>query len=88
MGGGGTMGKKDSAVEASPSAGNVAAAQEASAVEAAAPVAPPTPTAVLDLIRELDHAFNAPPKPGRERDPFIEVLVAVARFALVRRNGS
>jgi len=75
------MAKKDSAVEASPTAETVAAAQEAPAEEAAAPVAPPTPTAVLDLIRELDHAFNAPPKPGRERDPFIEVLVAVARLA-------
>jgi hypothetical protein len=75
------MAKKDSAVEASPSAGTVAAAQEAPPADAAAPVAPPTPTAVLDLIRELDHAFKAPPNPGRERDPFIEVLVAVARFA-------
>jgi hypothetical protein len=54
---------------------------EAAIMKATGTVAPPTPTAVLDLIRELDHAFHAPPKPGKERDPFIEVLVAVARLA-------
>jgi hypothetical protein len=36
---------------------------------------------VIDLVSELGHAFNASPKPGREREPFIDALVAVARFA-------
>jgi hypothetical protein len=36
---------------------------------------------VSDLVSELSHAFNASPKPGREREPFIDALVAVACFA-------
>jgi hypothetical protein len=36
---------------------------------------------VIDLVSELGQAFNASPKPGRGREPFIDALVAVARFA-------
>jgi len=36
---------------------------------------------VDDLVSELGDAFNASPKPGRGREPFIDALVAVARFA-------
>jgi hypothetical protein len=39
------------------------------------------PSAVIKLVDELDLAFGAPPKPGKEREPFIDALVAVARFA-------
>jgi hypothetical protein len=37
--------------------------------------------AVFELVSELGLAFNAPPEPGKEREPFIHALVAVARFA-------
>ena len=37
--------------------------------------------AVIELVSELGLAFNAPPKPGKEREPFSDALVAVARFA-------
>ena len=37
--------------------------------------------AVIELVSELGLAFNAPPEPGKEREPFIDALVAVARFA-------
>ena len=37
--------------------------------------------AVIELVSELGQAFNALPKPGSEREPFIDALVAVARFA-------
>jgi hypothetical protein len=36
---------------------------------------------VIELVSELSQAFNASPKPGSERQPFIDALVAVARFA-------
>jgi hypothetical protein len=36
---------------------------------------------VIDLVSELGQAFNASPKPGTGREPFIDALVAVARFA-------
>jgi hypothetical protein len=36
---------------------------------------------VINLVSELGQAFNASPKPGREREPFIDALVAVACFA-------
>jgi len=36
---------------------------------------------VIDLVSELSQAFNASPKPGSERQPFIDALIAVARFA-------
>src|SRR5262245_5442362 len=39
------------------------------------------PNAVIKLVDELGLAFGAPPKPGKEREPFINALVAVARFA-------
>ena len=39
------------------------------------------PNAVIKLVDELRLAFGAPPKPGKEREPFINALVAVARFA-------
>jgi hypothetical protein len=37
--------------------------------------------AVIELVSELGLAFGAPPKTGKEREPFIDALVAVARFA-------
>ena len=37
--------------------------------------------AVIELVSELGLAFGAPLKPGKEREPFIDALVAVARFA-------
>ena len=37
--------------------------------------------AAIKLVSELGLAFGAPPKPGKEREPFIDALVAVARFA-------
>jgi hypothetical protein len=37
--------------------------------------------AAIELVSELGQAFNAPPEPGKEREPFIDALVAVARFA-------
>ena len=37
--------------------------------------------AAIELVSELGLAFNAPPEPGKEREPFIDALVAVARFA-------
>jgi hypothetical protein len=39
------------------------------------------PNAVIKLVDELDVAFGAPPKPGKERERFIDAFVAVARFA-------
>ena len=37
--------------------------------------------AVIELVGELGLAFGAPPEPGKERQPFIDALIAVARFA-------
>jgi hypothetical protein len=37
--------------------------------------------AAIELVSELGLAFNAPPTPDKEREPFIDALVAVARFA-------
>ena len=36
---------------------------------------------VIQLTNELELAFRAPPQPGQERKPYIDALVAVARFA-------
>ena len=36
---------------------------------------------VIELTNELELAFRAPPEPGQERKPYIDALVAVARFA-------
>jgi hypothetical protein len=37
--------------------------------------------AVIELVSELGQAFAAPPNAGKEREPFIDALVAMARFA-------
>jgi hypothetical protein len=37
--------------------------------------------AVNELVKDLGEAFGSPRKTGEERHPFIEALIAVARFA-------